>query len=36
MAEMHAGRAVNAEFENSPGVIGLAKEDRAAQGLPPG
>jgi PleD family two-component response regulator len=35
MADTQAGRAVGADFARSAGVFAIAKEERAAQGLPP-
>ena len=35
MAETHAGRTVETEFEKSAGMFGLGKAEREAQGLPP-
>ena len=35
MAEMQEGRSAGTEVHTSAGIVGIAKEERAAQGLPP-
>src|SRR5215470_14241498 len=35
MAETQAGRPMGTELDSCTGIIGLSKEERAAQGLPP-
>ena len=35
MAEMQEGRVMGSELETSAGMIGMGREERAAQGLPP-